>query len=257
MKGLLVRIACDQIYGGWNAPVDPSSLRFVYVPIPDNQDKHYRPGCSRSYELFKEAVELFNRGLTPPASTSKPFPQGLLARHPHLDPDFEKLTYGDNGASRGANIREMAPGDFIVFYAGLRPVNSAPGLIYAIVGFYVVERVSRAVDVPRENWDDNAHTRWRRVSPVDVVVRAKPGVSGRLERCMPIGEWRDRAYRVRHDILTEWGGLTVKNGYIQRSARPPLFSDPGKFCRWFQKRDVRLIARNNAESLRRAFASTS
>ncbi len=255
MKGVLIRIGSDASYGRWNAPVDPGSLRFVYVPIPDNENKRYRPGCSRTYALFREAVELFYRGLPSAASTPSHLPARLLACHPHLDPDFDKLTYGDNGARRGASIRGMKAGDFIVFYAGLQPVTATPRLVYAIVGFYMVERVFRAMDVPRENWDDNAHTRWRRVSPVDIVVRAKAGLSGRLERCIPFGEWRDRAYRVRPEILSKWGGLAVKNGYIQRSARPPMFCDPERFYVWFQKQNVRLIQRNNAESLHRASAS--
>lgn len=34
MKAILVRIGIDQVYGRWNAPVDPE-YHFVYVPIPD------------------------------------------------------------------------------------------------------------------------------------------------------------------------------------------------------------------------------
>ena len=43
------------------------------------------------------------------------------------------------------------------------------------------------------------------------VVRAKPESSGRLRRCIPIGEFRDRAYRVNREILAgmnvEWTRL--------------------------------------------------
>jgi hypothetical protein len=77
------------------------------------------------------------------------------------------------------------------------------------------------------------------------VVRAKPGVSGRFERCIPIGEWRNKSYRVRQDVLDAWGGLSVKDGFIQRSAVPPTFSQPEKFLKWLGKQGVRLVARNN------------
>jgi hypothetical protein len=30
-----VRVRIDQAFGGWNAPVDPDTHEFVYVPIPD------------------------------------------------------------------------------------------------------------------------------------------------------------------------------------------------------------------------------
>ena len=83
------------------------------------------------------------------------------------------------------------------------------------------------------------------VLPEDIVVRAMDGVSGRLERCIPIGELRDRAYRVRSDILKAWGGLSVKDGYIQRSVRPPEFLQPERFYRWFLKHEIPLLRRNN------------
>jgi hypothetical protein len=34
-RGILVRVGIDQAFGGWNAPVDPVTHEFVYVPIPD------------------------------------------------------------------------------------------------------------------------------------------------------------------------------------------------------------------------------
>ena len=49
-----------------------------------------------------------------------------------------------------------------------------------------------------------------------------------------IGEMRDKAYRVTPSLLSAWGGLSVNDGYIQRSARPPRFLDAGKFANWFE-----------------------
>src|SRR4029078_8467632 len=94
-------------------------------------------------------------------------------------------------------------------------------LCYALIGLYVVRDVVLARDVPRYLRHRNAHTRKAKIGKPDVVVRAKPVVSGRWQRCIPIGEWRDRAYRVRKNLLKAWGGMSVKDGYIQRSAVPP------------------------------------
>jgi hypothetical protein len=77
-----------------------------------------------------------------------------------------------------------------------------------------------------------------------MIVRARRGVSGRLKRCIPIGEYRDRAYRVRRDLLSAWGGLDVKNGYVQRSARLPEFRDAALFYRWFLAQEPQLVASN-------------
>ena len=34
---------------------------------------------------------------------------------------------------------------------------------------------------------------------------ARPGLSGRLEHCLPIGESHHRAYRVPHEIIEVYG----------------------------------------------------
>ncbi len=61
-----------------------------------------------------------------------------------------------------------------------------------------------------------------------MVVRGKKGVSGRFE----IGEWGGE-------------GLKVKDGYIQRSANPPLFEKPECFYAWLKKKNPKLIQTNN------------
>jgi hypothetical protein len=37
----------------------------------------------------------------------------------------------------------------------------------------------------------------------------------------------------------------VKDGYIQRSAVPPLFIDPARFLAWLRRQAVQLLPRNN------------
>jgi len=242
MKAILVRIGVDHTYGAWNAPVDLRTGQFVFVPIPDGPAKTYSPGNARRYaeidaSLMQFAEQNGVRGLH--------CPEQLRQRIMHLDPDFEHLTYGENGVRRGTKIAKLRPNDLIVFYAGLRSIIRPNKLVYALVGLYVVEEVIRAIDVVAERRRENAHTRWENISENDVVVRGRCGASGRFNRCIPIGEWRDRAYRVCKDIENAWGGLTVTNGYIQRSAVPPEFVDAVQFYDWFHKQSVELLNRNN------------
>ena len=91
----------------------------------------------------------------------------------------------------------------------------------------MVEEIVSAKDVHKPRWAENAHTR-RVPRDSDIVVRARTGVSGRLHRCIPIGEFRDRVYRVRKELLKMWGGLDINDGYIQRSVRLPAFLDAAK-----------------------------
>ena len=233
MKGLLVRVGIDLTSGGWNAPVDPDTLEFAYVPIPDRPQ---RPELATPYAAVAPALRRFP-GVTLPAA---------LARRPmHLDPDFDRLTYGDDGARRGRGLAALEPGDVVVFFAGLRPTRPIEHrLLYALVGLFRVREVVRADAIPPERWAENAHTRRRVRSPTDVVARADPASSGRFRRCVPIGEWRDRSYRVRRDLLARWGGLSCRDGWLQRSGVPPAFRDPARFLAWLDAERPELVAAN-------------
>ena len=241
MKGLLVRVGADQGEDGgwWNAPANSTTREFAYVPIPEGETSGIRRGFAKPYALIANAVQGFGVAL----------PDGLAKASMHLDPDFDYLTYGDIGdpGHRGAQIKEkLGGGDLLVFYGSFRDVNPNPRLIYALIGLYVIDSVIPAVSITQSRWGENAHTR-RVLGPDarDIVVRAKSKVSGRLKSYIPIGEYRDRAYRVRRELLEAWGDLTVNDGYLQRSARLPAFLDAAKFYEWFLGNSPSLLAENN------------
>ena len=206
MKGLLVRAGIDQAYGHWNAPIDPRTNQFIYVPIPEKQGTKFHSGLSRPYKEFHQPLEDFCAAFHLNLPNDLHFPSDLQTYHMHLDPDFEHLTYGDQGTRRGARMRDLLAGDIIAFYAGFRPIyKCSQKLIYAIFGLYTVEDVVKITDVPKKLWFKNAHTRKINQGATDIIVRAIPEESGRLQRCIPIGQWRDGAYRVRKDLLRAWG----------------------------------------------------
>jgi len=237
MNGLLVRVGIDSTDGEWNAPVlktGKSAYDFAYVTICES--KKPRAGLqSRFYDEFSPAVERLGQKI----------PDWLVGQPTHLDPDFENLTYGDCNQRAKQIEGKLGSGDLLVFYAGLRDVASRQ-LVYALIGLYVIDEIVKAASVPRSSWHKNAHTRRLLADNADdIVVRAKQNVSGRFTHCVPMGEWRNGSYRVRNDILKEWGGLSVKDGFIQRSVYLPEFKDAGKFYRWFKQNNVQLIRRNN------------
>ena len=230
MTGLLVRVGIDSTDGLWNAPVDTATGEFAYVTI--TEVKKVRPGLARFFDEFVPAVSRFNVEL----------PERLRGLPTHLDPDFSTLTYGDQGR-RAQQISQLAAGDLLAFFASLRGVCSG-SLVYALIGLYVIDEIVPARSIERNLWSQNAHTR-RFPHLDDIVVRARAKVSGRLQKCIPIGEYRDRAYRVRSELLEAWGGLTVKNGYLQRSARLPAFRVATKFYNWFLTGNPCLLQKNN------------
>ena len=89
------------------------------------------------------------------------------------------------------------------------------------------------------------YTRYLHVNDTDIVVKGKPFVSGRFTKCIPIGEFRKNSYRVKTNLLQEWGDLEVNDGWIQRSANPPMFRQTDKFLSWLRNLEPKLIAANN------------
>jgi len=239
MKVLLVRVGIDSEYGGWNAPVNPNTGEFAYVPIPETSEVY--SGYEKPYEQFKLPCQKLGVNI----------PKRLFNyKSAHLDPDFQYLTYGDNGL-RGNRVRELEGNDIVAFYAALcsTELKTEPErkrkLIYALIGLYVVDKVIPAECISEKDWYKNAHTR-RPFDKTDIIVFAKSGgLSGRLERYIPIGEYRDNAYRVTCELLDEWGELGVKNGFIQRSGTLPWFCNPEKFYEWFKNYKIQLVESNN------------
>ncbi len=234
MRALLVRVGadCTEAGGRWNGPVDPRTGAFAYVPIPEPEP--VRRGLETPYACWEPAVSRLGVEL----------PAALRERAAHADPDFGHLTYGDR-RERGRQIREkLRAGDLLVFYAGLRDVRGG-GLVYGLIGLLTVDRIARASDVPPERWNENAHTRRAEIGETDVVVQGRTSASGRFDRCLPFAGYRSGAYRVRAELLDRWGGLGVRDGYVQRSARLPELHDPARFLGWLERQRVALVARDN------------
>lgn len=244
VRGLLVRVGIDSTpqYGNWNAPVDTGTGRFLFIPIRDcpYNDGSYLSGGKRVYadEVLPE-LQRFGVECCQPDNPRLRLPRRLYSESMHLDPDFVNLTYGDD-SRRGKRLAEFGENDFIAFYAGLRPLHG-DGLVYALIGLFVLaRRPIPATEISHDQRLCNAHTRWSNRNKEDIVIIAEPSQSGIFERCIPIGEWRRRAYRITEDLLAEWGDLSVRNGWLQRSANPPEFKDPSKFRNWLEKQHVRL-----------------
>lgn len=228
MKIVLVRVGIDGSKGGgkWNAPCNPENGRFVYVPIPEGRgnapgtEKHYRDSILPVLDDFYKhngEKRLF-------------LPKRLEDERMHLDPDFEHLTYGDSNKKATFLSERLAKDDIVIFYASFRPIKkTGHNLVYALFGKLTIQEIKKAGEI----------------EPSDIVVYGKPSDSGRFETYIPVGEYRKNAYRVKKGILDAWGGLSAKDGYIQRSTTPPFFTNPKKFLSWLDKKSPRLVRANN------------
>ena len=234
MRALLVRVGADGTGAGgrWNGPIDRATGAFAYVPIPEPEP--VRPGMETPFVRWAPAIERLGVRL----------PERLADRIAHADPDFGRLTYGDR-RERGKQIRQkLKGGDLLVFYAGLRDVGDGR-LVYALIGLLAIGSIVAARDLPSERWAENAHTRRLEIGEADVVVRGREGASGRFERALEFAGYRAGAYRVFPELLGRWGGLGMRDGYVQRSARLPEVGDPARFLDWLAAQRVGLVARDN------------
>ena len=133
--------------GSWNAPVDSTSNEFAYVAIPEPRAIH--AGMEKPYSALAPALSRFGVAL----------PGHLRARHMHLDPDFDYLSYGDQG-DRARQLRtKLSSGDRLVFYSGMKDVHDSRRLVYAIIGIFVVDDIVLATSVPESARNANAHSR--------------------------------------------------------------------------------------------------
>lgn len=99
----------------------------------------------------------------------------------------------------------------------------------------------------------NAHTR-RNPKEDDIVFFAKENISGRLEKCIRIGECINGRYWLKQSLFDLWGGFEfphkkVTKLYLQRSGALPQFKDARKFYKWFIEQladqQICLVQRNN------------
>ena len=233
MKGVLLRVGCDSTPtgGNWNAPVNLRSLEYVYIPIAGHEERYQHLGSCPTYGTFSSALGRLGVALPLHLTPSMKV---------HLDPDFTSLTFGEpylrktgKLSSRGLTLDRLNAGDFIVFFAGFRAIGhprSSP-LSYCLFGIFYVRSKTFVHDLPIDKRHSCAHGR-RKGAEKDLVIWGDPKRSGRFQKAIPIGEYRNRAYRVTKELLHKWGDLTVKDGYLQRSAIPPFFLDPHKFISW-------------------------
>lgn len=166
MRAYLVRVGIDQAFGKWSAPIDPRTGAFVYVPIPEKAGTAFQPGMATDYTPFRSALDIFAAAHPNTQLGTCTPPEALNDLSPHLDPDFDRLTYGDNGLRRGKGLCDLGAGDLVVFFAGMRPIHQCEQrLIYGIIDLYRVAEAVRLRDIPPSRWAENAHTRKYATAP--------------------------------------------------------------------------------------------
>jgi hypothetical protein len=186
-KALLLRVGMDRGTGGALGPIF-SDGSFEYIPIPETVPTR----CSSTYATLPGRHTRFLASV---------LPSRLADRHPHIDPDFNFATYGDAAPRKRAQLGRLAPGDLLVFYAGLVPDPPEDRSRLFAIGFLPVKQVyhlnAREIESRdlRRKFGRTAHFLRRRPDRHLALVEGQVGASKLFTHAIPLGDGQDRLLR--------------------------------------------------------------
>ena len=226
---VLLRVGIDAGAGGIQGPLLDDGT-FEFVCIPDGNGVGVQTYSTVVGRDGRPHLDYF------PASRRR-----LMAKQAiHIDPEFETFTYGDPTTPK-RSLRNLKPGDVLVFYCGLQKWHSDCGwdctcrpALY-LAGFFEVALAGMACDFSKKTlkaeFGSNFHVRYRTVfeRQKDVLVLVKGGPHSRLfHKAYRISEvGKDRSgkplkvlSRQMRRVFGDFGGHVS----IQRS--PPRWVEP-------------------------------
>ncbi len=185
-KALLLRVGLDRGTGGALGPVHPDGA-FEYIPIPETVPSD----CPFTYATLPVRYV---------SALANALPQRLARLHPHIDPDFDSCTYGDAAPRKRQQLLHLAPGDLLVFYAGLAPDPPVDRPRLYATGYFRVKRVHhlKASDMDRadllRSFGGTAHFLRRQRDAELALVEGEPDECVSFERALPLGDEGDRLF---------------------------------------------------------------
>jgi hypothetical protein len=186
-KMLLLRVGIDSGCGRTLAPIFADGT-FEYVPIPEGEQ---RWGPRSVY--FRDLPARHGGTL------AQHVPKRYRESAAHHDPEFDTFSYGDPTRNKRGQLLRLDAGDFLTFYAGLRPHGCRGGGRLYIIGYFTVHAVysfdSAGTWPPAEAQHllNNAHFRRSQADNGLVVVHGDACTSRLLDRAMLISDEAQRA----------------------------------------------------------------
>jgi hypothetical protein len=192
---VLLRVGVDAGCGGIQGPLFEDGM-FEFICIPDRKRVSIHTYGNMVGRGGEPLVRYF------PRSQRK----AVAEQHVHVDPEFETFTYGDPTIPK-RSLRNLRPGDLLVFYCGLQRWDAARGwnsdhrpALY-LAGCFEVSLAGMAAEfdekVLRSQFGKNFHVRYSPVFEQQkhdlVLVKGGPG-SRLFRKAYQISvEGRDRA----------------------------------------------------------------
>jgi hypothetical protein len=226
---VLLRVGVDAGCGGIQGPLFEDGS-FEFICIPDNKRVSVHTYGNMAGKDGRPLARYFAEARR----------KVMAEQHVHVDPEWETFTYGDPTTPK-RSLRNLKPGDLLVFYCGLQGWDSESGwkcdshpALY-LAGYFEVVLAGMAGDfeqgVLASEFGKNFHVRYPTVFKQQkadlVLVKGGPG-SRLLHRAHRISaEGQDRAGKPlkvlspgMQKVFGDFGGHVS----IQRS--PPRWVDP-------------------------------
>lgn len=226
---VLLRVGIDSGCGGMQGPLFKDGS-FDFVCIPDNKGVSVHTYGNMTGSDGRPHSDYF------PESRRKVMAKQTV----HVDPEFDTFTYGDPTAPK-RSLRNLQPGDFLVFYCGLQKWDAESGwdqdhrpALY-LAGFFEVALAGMAGDFDtktlKTEFGMNFHVRYPSVfkKQEEDLVLVKGGPGSRLFRkafqINSIGkDVAGRPLKVLSPKMQKVFGSFGGNISIQRS--PPRWVEP-------------------------------
>lgn len=226
---VLLRVGIDSGCGGIQGPLFKDGT-FDFVCIPDDKRVSLHTYGNILGRDGRPHIDYF------PLSRRK-----IMAdRHVHVDPEWETFTYGDPTSPK-RSLRELKPGDLLVFYCGLQKWDADSGwdqhhrpALY-LAGYFEVALAGMAADfdskVLRSEFRKNFHVRhpllFKQQKNALVLVKGGPGSRLFCKACQISAIGRDRSgnpLKVLSPKMQKIFGDFEGRVSIQRS--PPRWVEP-------------------------------
>jgi hypothetical protein len=227
MNGLLLRIGIDRGTGGCLAPIY-EDRSFEFIPIPEyratSESRVYANMVGRTSKRIVDFV-----------------PEKIKFSHPHYDPEFDTFTYGDPTKTKRNQLSKLSPGDILIFYVGLRPIDGKDKSQLFVIGYFDIEEVYDFKKIQKSDYDsvfkkfpNNAHSKiYLRLKELKVeysdnnliIVKGKSKSSRLFTKALPIGDYKGNMLEELEDIFGYKGSLQravghwIKDEYILKTKK--------------------------------------
>ncbi len=174
MKVALLRVGIDTGSGGIHGPLFQDGS-FEYIPIPDGFLKDERTYSNTLGKHGKNLISYF-----PESRIEKMADQSI-----HFDPEFSTFTYGDPTPPK-AGLRNLQPGDLLVFYCGLCGWDCQIQPALFLIGYFEILTAGLAKDFSSTDlhslFRQNFHVRHKEIfeKQKDKLVLVKGSPQSRL-----------------------------------------------------------------------------